>query len=205
MVQKKKQHWEDVFATKTEKEVSWYQDYPKTSVDFLLALHLPLDANIIDIGGGDSYFIDALLALGYTNVTLLDISANAIARIKKRLGDKAVHITFIESDILDFKPTEHYHFWHDRACFHFLTEPNQIECYTNIVDKALATTGRIFIGVFSNNGPKKCSGLDIKQYNMESLRFVFEKDFQLKDCFTEDHKTPFDAIQNFLFCGLKRK
>ncbi|WP_161971696.1 class I SAM-dependent methyltransferase [Flavobacterium silvisoli] len=201
----KKEHWENVFATKTEKEVSWYQEYPQTSVDFFKTLQLPLDSEIIDVGGGDSYFIDALLALGYTNLTLLDISGNAIARIKKRLGDKAKFVTFIESDILDFNPAKKYLFWHDRACFHFLTETVQIEKYADIVDKALDKGGRIFIGAFSTEGPKKCSGLDIKQYSMESLRFVFEKEFQLEGCFIENHKTPFDTVQNFIFCGFERK
>ncbi len=201
----KKEHWEHVFATKTEKEVSWYQEYPQTSVDFFKALQLPLNAEIIDVGGGDSYFIDALLALGYTNLTLLDISGNAIACIKKRLGDKAQFVTFIESDILDFNPVKKYLFWHDRACFHFLTETVQIEKYADIVDKALAEEGRMFIGAFSDEGPKKCSGLDVKQYSMETLRFVFEKEFQLKGCFIENHKTPFDTVQNFIFCGFKRK
>ena len=201
----KKSHWENVFATKNENEVSWYQNYPQTSIDFIKALDLPLDAKIIDLGGGDSYLIDALLDLGYTNLSLLDISANAIERIKKRLGIKAQYVTFIETDILDFKPTEDYDFWHDRACFHFLTESKDIEHYGELVDSALSKTGRFFIGVFSDKGPKKCSGLDIKQYNMESLRFVFEKEFQLEGCFTEDHRTPFDTLQNFLFCGFKRK
>lgn len=204
-MEKRKAHWENVFSTKQEKEVSWYQEYPQTSVDFLTALELPLDAKIIDIGGGDSYFIDALLDLGYTNLTLLDISANAIDRIKKRLGDKANQITFIETDILDFEPTDHYDFWHDRACFHFLTNAEQISKYADLVNKAVSKNGRVFIGTFSDSGPLKCSGLEIKQYNMESLRYVFEKDFQLKGCFIEDHKTPFDTIQNFLFCGFKRK
>jgi len=201
----KKEHWENVFATKTEKEVSWYQEYPKTSVDFFKALQLPLEAKIIDVGGGDSYFIDALLELGYTNLTLLDISGKALERSKKRLGDKAKYVTFIESDILDFEPTEKYKFWHDRACFHFLTETAQTQKYADIVNKALDQEGRIFIGAFSDQGPKKCSGLDIKQYTMESLRFVFEKEFQLKGCFIEDHITPFETVQNFLFCGFKRK
>ncbi len=204
-MEKRKAHWENVFSTKQEKEVSWYQEYPQTSVDFLTALELPLDAKIIDIGGGDSYFIDALLDLGYTNLTLLDISANAIDRITKRLGDKAKQVTFIETDILDFEPTDHYDFWHDRACFHFLTNAEQISKYADLVNKAVSKKGRVFIGTFSDSGPLKCSGLEIKQYNMESLRYVFEKDFQLKGCFIEDHKTPFDTIQNFLFCGFKRK
>ncbi len=201
----RKEHWETVFSTKTEKEVSWFQEYPKTSVDFITALHLPLEAKIIDIGGGDSYLMDALLDLGYTNLTLLDISAKAIERIKNRLGDKASKVTFIVSDILDFNPSEQYDFWHDRACFHFLTEANQINRYVEIVEQSMTQEGKLFIGTFSESGPKKCSGLDIKQYNEESLRLLFEKDFQMKGCFTEVHQTPFDTTQNFFFCGFKRK
>ncbi|MBF6642132.1 class I SAM-dependent methyltransferase [Flavobacterium sp. J49] len=201
----RKAHWENVFSTKTEKEVSWYQEYPKTSVDFIMALPLPLDAKIIDIGGGDSYLMDALLDLGYTNLTLLDISAKAIERIKHRLGDKGLKVTFIVSDILDFEPSETYDFWHDRACFHFLTEANQIEKYVKIVERSLAREGKLLVGTFSESGPKKCSSLDIKQYNEESLRLLFEKDFKLDGCFKEAHQTPFDTTQDFLFCGFKRK
>ncbi|MEO5777227.1 MAG: class I SAM-dependent methyltransferase [Flavobacterium sp.] len=205
-MENRKTHWENVFAVKQEKEVSWYQEYPQTSVDFLTALELPLDVKIIDIGGGDSYFIDALLDLGYTNLTLLDISANAIDRITKRLGAKASgKVTFIVSDVLNFNPEEKYDFWHDRACFHFLTDPEEIDNYAELVNKAVSKNGRVFIGTFSESGPLKCSGLEIKQYNQESLRFIFERDFVLKGCFVEDHKTPFDTTQNFLFCGFKRK
>ncbi|MBP6557006.1 MAG: class I SAM-dependent methyltransferase [Flavobacterium sp.] len=201
----RKEHWENVFSTKTEKEVSWYQQYPQTSVNFITALHLPLDAKIIDIGGGDSYLMDALLDLGYTNLTLLDISDKAIERIKNRLGDKASKVTFIVSDILDFKPTEQYDFWHDRACFHFLTQATDVEKYSEIVNSALANDGKLFMGAFSDDGPKKCSGLEISQYNKESLRKVFEKKFELNSCFTESHQTPFETTQDFLFCGFKRK
>ena len=201
----KKAHWENVFSTKTEKEVSWYQEYPKTSVNFITALQLPLDAKIIDIGGGDSYLMDALLDLGYTNLTLLDISAKAIERIKSRLGDNASKVTFIVSDILDFEPSERYDFWHDRACFHFLTQSDDVANYSKIVSQAVAHDGKLFIGTFSDEGPKKCSGLEITQYNMESLRLVFERDFELSGCFTEEHPTPFDTTQNFLFCGFNRK
>jgi hypothetical protein len=201
----KKEHWENVFSTKTEKEVSWYQAYPQTSIDYITALELPLTARIIDVGGGDSYFVDALLDLGYTNITILDIASHALQRIKNRLGKRGDQVTFIESDILDFNPTERYDFWHDRACFHFLTTSDEIEKYSLIADKALTQYGRMFLGVFSDQGPAKCSGLFVKQYNSESLRYVFEKEFQLEGSFTEDHKTPFDTLQNFIFCGFKRK
>lgn len=201
----RKEHWENVFSTKTEKEVSWYQEYPHTSVEYIKAMNMPLDARIIDIGGGDSYLMDALLDLGYTNLTLLDISAKAIERIKARLGEKSSKVTFIVSDIFDFKPIEPYDFWHDRACFHFLTKTKDIEHYESLAAQGIVPEGHLFIGTFSKNGPLKCSGLEISQYTMERIRFVFENDFTPNGCFTEDHKTPFDTIQNFLFCGFKRK
>lgn len=200
----RKEHWETVFSTKTEKEVSWYQAYPKTSVDFINAFHLPLDARIIDVGGGDSYLIDALLDLGYSNLSLLDISANAIDRIKLRLGERADQVNFIVSDILDFEPTKTYDFWHDRACFHFLTQVEDIAKYSNIVGRALSHDGTLFLGTFSEDGPRKCSGLEITQYNEENMRRVFAKDFTLNNCFTEEHTTPFETKQHFIFCGFKR-
>ncbi|WP_166426962.1 class I SAM-dependent methyltransferase [Flavobacterium psychrotolerans] len=201
----KKEHWEAVFAAKKETEVSWYQGYPQTSVNFVKKLYLPLSAKIIDIGGGDSYFIDALLDLGYTNLTLLDISEKAIERIKTRLGTKAQKVHFIVSDVLDFNPTETFDFWHDRASFHFLTEPNQIKKYAEIVSKAVANPGNMVIGTFSENGPKKCSGLAITQYNEGKMKAIFNENFEIINCFSEDHKTPFDTIQNFIFCKFLKK
>lgn len=201
----KKVHWETVFTTKNEKEVSWYQTYPQTTIDYIAALQLPLSARIIDVGGGDSYLIDALLDLGYTNVTLLDISGQALLRSKNRLGHRAHLVTYIESDILDFVPTQQYDFWHDRACFHFQTTVPAIESYAAIANTTISQTGQMLLGVFSEDGPLKCSGLDVKQYNSESMRFVFEREFELEGSFIEDHTTPFDTLQNFLFCGFKRR
>ena len=200
-----KEHWENVFATKQETEVSWYQKSPKTFLDFISKLNLSKDAKIIDIGGGDSYLVDALLKQGFTNITLLDISAKAIERIKDRLGAKADLVTFIVSDILDFNPSETYDFWHDRASFHFQTDARQIEKYAHIVSKAVAQNGHMVIGTFSENGPKKCSGLDITQYNEAKMTMVFETHFDLMSCFIEDHITPFDTIQNFIFCDFIKK
>ena len=201
----KKSHWENVFATKTETEVSWFQENPKTSVNFIKEFDLPKNSKIIDIGGGDSYFIDALLDLGFTNLYLLDISAKAIERIKDRLGEKSKKVTFIVSDILDFKSEITFDFWHDRASFHFLTQKNQIEKYATIVSKSIAKNGKMIIGTFSENGPKKCSALDITQYSETKMCEVFEGDFDKINCFTEDHKTPFDTIQNFIFCSFNKK
>ena len=197
----KKEHWENVFSNKQENEVSWYQPVPKTSLTFIENLKLSKDAKIIDIGGGDSYLIDALLEKGYTNLFLLDISEQAIIRIKKRLGTKASKVTFIVSDILDFVPLTNFDVWHDRASFHFLTEPHDIEKYKVIVSKALKTKGKLILGTFSDQGPKKCSGLDITQYNEASITQLFKSDFEKTACVIEDHQTPFDSIQNFIFCS----
>ena len=200
----KKNHWENVFSTKTETEVSWYQQYPQASVNFIKNLQLPFDAKIIDVGGGDSYLIDALLALGYTNLCLLDISSKAIERIKNRLGANVSKVNFIVSDILDFVPPTSFDVWHDRASFHFLTEQQDIEKYKAIVSKALTTNGKLILGTFSDKGPKKCSGLDITQYNEASITQLFESDFEKMECSIEDHQTPFDTLQNFIFCSFNK-
>lgn len=200
-----KQHWENVFATKQETEVSWFQQYPKTSVAFLELFNLPLTAKIIDVGGGDSHFIDALIEKGYQNIFLLDISVNAIERAKKRLGEKAKHVTFIVSDITDFKPQVKFDFWHDRAAFHFLTDEEKIYKYVSIAEDAIKQNGYLILGTFSNEGPKKCSGLEIKQYTETSMSARFEVAFNRIKCIRENHTTPFNTTQNFLFCSFQKK
>ncbi len=203
--QGKKQHWENVFATKAETEVSWFQSYPKTSVEFLELFHLPLDANIIDVGGGDSHFVDALLEKGFQNIYVLDISANAIERAKKRLGDKATKVNWIVSDITDFAPKIKFDFWHDRAAFHFLTDEESIYKYGSIAENAVNKNGYLILETFSENGPKKCSGLEIKQYTETSMSARFETAFDRIKCIMEDHVTPFNTVQNFLFCSFRKK
>lgn len=201
----KKAHWEDVFATKQETEVSWYQQKPETSIRFFNENNIPKDAKIIDIGGGDSYLIDSLLDLGYTNLFLLDISANAIERIKNRLGVKSEKVTFIVSDILDFQPKTTFDVWHDRASFHFLTTEKEIEMYKNLVSNSISENGFMFLGTFSENGPLKCSGLEITQYSEAKFERIFGNNFSKMNCFTENHQTPFETIQNFIFCTFKKK
>jgi 2-polyprenyl-3-methyl-5-hydroxy-6-metoxy-1,4-benzoquinol methylase len=200
-----KQHWENVFTTKAEDEVSWFQTYPTTSMEFVELFNLPLNANIIDIGGGDSHFVDALLDKGYQNIWVLDISAKAIERAKKRLGKRASHVNWIVSDVTEFEPPVQFDFWHDRAAFHFLTTEDTIYKYLSIAEDAIKQDGYLILGTFSENGPTKCSGLDIKQYSEASMSARFEKAFDRIKCVTEDHRTPFNTIQNFLFCGFKKK
>ncbi|EMY3482088.1 class I SAM-dependent methyltransferase [Flavobacterium psychrophilum] len=204
-MENKKAHWENVFTTKTETEVSWFQEKPETSLNFVKEFNLQKNAKIIDIGAGDSHFIDALLDLGFTNLYLLDISAKAIVRIQERLGEKSKNVTFIVSDILDFHSEILFDFWHDRASFHFLTAEDQIRKYAQIVSQSIAKKGKLVIGTFSENGPKKCSGLDIMQYSENKMNAIFEEHFEKINCFTEDHKTPFSTIQNFIFCSFNKK
>lgn len=199
----RKEHWETVFSTKQAHEVSWTQEIPTTSLDLIAACELSLDAEIIDIGGGDSNLVDHLLDLGYQKISVLDISSNAIVRAKKRLGEKAELVTWIVSDIVDFKPTKKYTLWHDRAAFHFLTDKSQINVYQELIENHV--NEYLIIGTFSENGPKKCSGLDICQYSSATLNDLFSKNFSSIKSFTENHTTPFDTTQNFVFSSLKRK
>lgn len=200
-----KQHWDNVFATRQESEVSWFQPYPKTSMAFIDLFELPLTANIIDIGGGDSHFVDALLDKGYRNIWVLDISAKALEKAKKRLGDNADKIHWVVSDITQFVPPVTYDFWHDRAAFHFLTSDEAINKYVSIAEGGIKKKGFLVLGTFSENGPKKCSGLDISQYNEASMSARFEIGFDRVKCVSEDHTTPFNTVQNFLFCSFRKK
>lgn len=200
-----KDHWEKIYATKNPNEVSWFQVYPKTSMEFVELFKLEKDAKIIDIGGGDSNFVNSLIEKGFTNVTVLDISENAIERAKKRLGEKASQVKWIVSDVTDFIPTEQYDFWHDRAAFHFLINEELVDKYVEIANKGIASNGFLVLGTFSENGPQKCSGLEIHQYSEKSMSHKFENGFQRMKCVKEDHVTPFNTTQNFLFCSFQRE
>ncbi len=199
-----KNHWEKIYELKEESDFSWFQQYPKTSIEFINLFNLPQDAKIIDIGGGDSHLVDALIELGYTNIYVLDISAKAIERAKVRLGSKAALVKWIVSDIIDYQPDVVFDFWHDRAAFHFLTTEAQIITYLSIVSLAIKPEGFLVLGTFSENGPKKCSGLEIKQYSEASMSKLFEKDFERIKCIEENHTTPFNTVQNFVFCSFQK-
>ncbi|MFV0227505.1 class I SAM-dependent methyltransferase [Empedobacter falsenii] len=199
----KKAHWEHIYDVKTPQEVSWTQEKPETSLNFIQSFSVDKTAKIIDVGGGESKLVDFLLEEGYENISVLDISANALEKAKKRLGDRAKKVNWIIADITEFEPTEQYDIWHDRAVFHFLTEDNDIKKYQDLVSQAVK--GKMVIGTFSTNGPLKCSGLEIKQNDEISLTSTFASDFEKIECFTIDHITPFDTIQNFIFCSFNKK
>ena len=198
----RKKHWEQIYKTKQFSEVSWFQPTPETSLDFFKYFDVQPNAKIIDIGGGDSKLVDFLLDNGFENITVLDISSKALEKAKQRLGDKAKGVKWVVSDITEFEPTTTFDVWHDRATFHFLTSNEQVEKYMSIARKSV--TGYLTIGTFSENGPTKCSGLDIKQYTEETLTSELKDGFEKIRCINEDHKTPFETTQNFLFCSFKR-
>lgn len=200
----RKNHWENIYQTKQLTEVSWYQPTPQTSLDFIQQLNTPLSAKIIDVGGGDSFLVDHLLKLGYTNITVLDISEAAINKAKTRLGVLAKKVNWIVSDITEFNSKEQYDLWHDRAAFHFLTSESDIKKYVEIVTKNISNEGNFIIGTFSENGPTKCSGIEIKQYSESSLANLFNLFFEKISCSTVNHQTPFNALQNFTFCMFKK-
>ncbi|MES2448100.1 MAG: class I SAM-dependent methyltransferase [Bacteroidota bacterium] len=197
----RKNHWETVYETKNPDQVSWTQEVPQTSLDFISSFEVSKDASIIDVGGGDSKLVDYLLEKGFKNITVLDISDKALEKAKNRLGSKAHKVNWIVSDITEFEPTITYNVWHDRATFHFLTSAEQIAKYIAIVKKSV--NGFIAIGTFSENGPTKCSGLEIKQYTAQTLEEEFKNGFKKIRCLLEDHITPFNTKQNFLFCSFK--
>lgn len=198
----RKEHWEKVYSTRQSHEVSWTQDLPKTSLDFIHGFHLAKTASIIDVGGGDSRLVDYLLEEGYENISVLDISELALERAKQRLKSNAEKVHWIVSDITQFDPTNVYDCWHDRATFHFLTSSTDINTYLHSARRAVAKF--MVIGTFSDQGPKKCSMLDVHQYTEDELQKQLANGFEKLKCITEDHTTPFNTTQNFLFCSFRR-
>ena len=197
-----KSHWEKIYLEKSPQEVSWTQDVPETSIEFFKSFKLSKTSPIIDVGGGESKFVDYLLEEGYQNISVLDISENAIKRAKDRLGKKSKNIEWIVCDINDFNPKKKYALWHDRAVFHFLTSDININKY---VENVKLYSENFIVGTFSTSGPKKCSGLDITQYNKSLLSKLFEEFMAIKKIEHINHITPFETTQNFIFCSFSAK
>jgi 2-polyprenyl-3-methyl-5-hydroxy-6-metoxy-1,4-benzoquinol methylase len=200
----RKKHWEKIYQTRALEDASWYQPTPETSLEFFRYYDVPKTARIIDIGGGDSLLADHLLAEGYQNITVLDISEAAIARAKQRLGTKADQVIWMVADAASFSPTEKYDFWHDRAAFHFLTEESEISSYIQAAQQSISPAGILVVGTFSENGPDKCSGIAVRQYSETSMSDRLKEHFEKIRCITVDHQTPSGSIQNFVFCSFRK-
>ncbi len=200
----RKKHWENVFKTKDTSKVSWHQPVPKTSLRLIDELNMAKTARIIEVGAGDSFLGDFLLEKGFSKITLLDISEEALNRVKNRLGEKAEQIIFKNADVVHFSEKSKYNLWHDRAVFHFLNDKSDVAKYVSNVSASLIPGGFLIVGTFSNNGPGSCSGLNVQQYTEEELTDTFNESFTKIKCFNKNHKTPSGSSQNFLFCVFRR-
>ena len=200
----KKAHWENIYATKENNEVSWYQPQPADSLDIINNSKLEFDDPIIDVGAGNSFLVDHLLEKGFNNITVLDISRNAINKAQKRLGKKAELVNWVVSDILDFKNKTLYKLWHDRAFFHFIREEIEIEKYKNILHTATEKGAHMVLATFSENGPDKCSGIQIKKYSTDVLQANFSR-WDMQCSYRKIHETPFNTSQEFTFFHAKKK
>lgn len=198
-------HWQNVYATKGEAEVSWFQDSPATSLAMIRAANPDHHAAIIDIGGGASRLVDALLQDGYRHLTVLDLSANALAATKRRIGAAASTVDWIVADATTWEPAESYDVWHDRAAFHFLTDPRDRAAYVERLRSAVAPGGHVIIATFAPDGPEKCSGLPVQRHDSASLAAELGPEFELVETRSEVHHTPWHSTQAFQFSRFKRR
>ena len=201
-----KTHWENIYITKSSKDLSWYTPHLAKSLELILGLGLPKDAPIIDVGGGASTLPDDLLVKGFKNITVLDISGEALKVSKDRLGNKASFIQWLEADVtqVSFK-ANYYDLWHDRAVFHFLTKSEDRKKYIHNLGGTLKSGGYLLMATFGPNGPLKCSGLEIIRYSVDNIKGELGDTFQLEKHSMEAHKTPFDTTQEFLYSLFKKK
>jgi 2-polyprenyl-3-methyl-5-hydroxy-6-metoxy-1,4-benzoquinol methylase len=197
-------HWQNVYKEKGEYQVSWFQDRPAVSLELIEAIGAQANSGIIDIGGGASRLVDALLDRGYRDVTVLDLSESATSIAKTRLGDAAAAAKWIVADVTQWEPQRQYDLWHDRAAFHFLTEASDRAAYIDRLSKALRPGGHAIIGTFALDGPERCSGLPVVRYDAAQLSATLPRCFALVERRRDDHKTPWGAIQHFQFSVFKR-
>lgn len=198
-------HWDSVYATKGEAEVSWFQDSPTVSLDLIRAAAPDHGAAVIDVGGGASRLVDALLQDGYRDVSVLDLSANALDAARKRIGAAAATVDWIVADATTWQPAKSYDVWHDRAAFHFLTDAGDRAAYVERLRSAVAPGGQIIIATFAPDGPEKCSGLPVQRHDSASLLAELGPEFALIETRRETHHTPWDSTQAFQFSRFQRR
>jgi 2-polyprenyl-3-methyl-5-hydroxy-6-metoxy-1,4-benzoquinol methylase len=200
-----KEHWETVYTTKATDEVSWFQPHARLSLDLIKAAAADKDAGIIDVGGGASTLVDDLLAEGYRDLTVLDLSAAALHAARQRLGAQEGRVRWIEADITQVDlPGKRYDIWHDRAVFHFLTEQKQRDTYVRTVFNAVKPGGHVIVATFGEDGPLQCSGLPVMRYRAEDLHDEFGDAFTLVKHQKEEHHTPSGKVQQFVYCYCRR-
>ncbi|WP_137940276.1 class I SAM-dependent methyltransferase [Chitinivorax sp. B] len=200
-----KDHWENVYSTKSTTEVSWFQEHAALSLKLIQNSAVPLSAEIIDVGGGASMLADDLLGSGFKNLTVLDLSGSALAAAKARLGLRAQEIKWLEANVLEAAlPSYHYDVWHDRAVFHFLTTPEERSAYVQKVLSSVKPGGIVIVSTFAEDGPTKCSGLPVMRYSASQLHAEFGQPFALISHEREEHHTPGGHEQKFVYCMCRK-
>lgn len=200
----RKKHWDSVYESRSADQFSWYQEFPEVSMKFISEYGSGKDAHLIDVGGGMSNLAEVLMQKGYEHVAVLDISANALEKTGKRLGERAQNIEWVQSDILEFHPKEKYDIWHDRAAFHFLNDEKEVERYIQLAAEAIRNDGLLILATFSEKGPETCSNLPVHRYSEEQIEELLHTYFTKIECVNTDHKTPRETLQNFTFCAFRR-
>ncbi|MAB11815.1 class I SAM-dependent methyltransferase [Hyphomonas sp.] len=196
------EHWEKIYSSKLESEVSWYQESAEVSLALIEAANLPKSARIIDVGGGASTLVDGLLDRGYSDITVLDLSPSALQAAKSRLGERANKVRWIVGDILKIGlPESNYDLWHDRAVFHFLTASEDRQTYINQVMKSVRRDGHVIVATFAEDGPETCSGLPVQRYSADELHQTFGAPFRRIRSVREMHHTPSGKTQSFVYCS----
>lgn len=201
----RKSHWEEVYRSTAADELGWYQAHPTMSLQCIESTGVHKTASLIDVGGGDSTLVDHLLDQGFEHLTVLDISSTALERAKARLGDRAIQVTWIEADITDFRSSQTYEVWHDRAVFHFLTNEEDREQYRETMNSVVSPQGHAIIATFAYEAPPTCSGLPVVRYSPQFLALAIGNHFDLIESFEELHSTPGGNKQPFIYGRFKRK
>lgn len=199
-----KQHWENVYATKAANSVGWYQEHAELSLELIKSTGAAKDAGIIDVGGGASTLVDDLLAEGYSDLTVLDLSGAALQAARKRLGQQADKVRWVEADVTQADlPANRYDVWHDRAVFHFLIAAEQRRAYVRAVQHAVKPGGHVIVATFAEDGPEQCSGLPVMRYRPHELHDEFGGAFELLDYRKDAHRTPSGTAQQFTYCRFR--
>lgn len=200
-----REHWEHVYSTKPADGVSWFQEHAGMSLHLIRGTGVPLAAGIIDVGGGASTLVDDLMIGGYASLTVLDLSGAALEKSKARLGTRASQVNWIEGDVTRLAlPPDAYDVWHDRALFHFLTDPGDRRAYVAQVLRSVRQGGHVIVATFAEDGPLKCSGLTVARYSPAALHAEFGAPFELLGHRREEHLTPFGTKQKFVYCHFRK-
>ena len=197
-------HWEQIYATRSTHELSGYQARPETSLQLIAKLGIRRGDAIIDVGGGASTLVDCLVGDGFSHLTVFDISSGAIMAAKARLGDRARQVTWVTGDITESAPPGPYRLWHDRAVFHFLTEPRHRAIYAETLRAAIPMGAYAIIATFAEDGPTQCSNLPVCRYSPEQLAAVLGDGLELLEARRETHITPAQGRQKFIYCCFRR-